>query len=165
MSLIKVSGTKKSKKSANVGMVGWLTIVKQGERESWLVWLVDDVCWIEETGEIEELSRSSGCQRCLFLHVCLRLSGKTILRMNKNKPNLEETKVPSKTMQFLGQGGSCGLVRWLFNGIPRGSVQHLFLPPSSILPLKKIPLYLWMWMCMVSFLWTRRSWVVLQHRG
>ena len=60
---------------------GGLTIVKQGERESWLVWSVDDVCWIEEMGEIEELSRWSGCQRCLFLHVCLRLSGKTILRM------------------------------------------------------------------------------------
>lgn len=112
--------------------------------------------WVKLRSFLDQVGVKGVCF-CMFVYAWV---AKTILRMNKNKPNLEETKMPSKMMQFLGQGEGCRLVRWLFMAF-RGKCSAPFLPPSSILPLKKIPLCLWM--CMVSFLWTRGSWVVLQH--
>ena len=102
--------------------------------------------WVKLRSFLGEVGVKGVCF-CMFVYawVAKRSSG-----WNKHTPNLEETKVHSKTMQYLGQGGSCRLVRWLFKWHSEGKCSAPFLPPSSILPLKKITLCLWM--CMVSIL-------------
>lgn len=124
-------------------MVGWLlgalglTIVKQrGKRElisliGW--WCVELKRWVKLRSFLDQVGVKGVCF-CMFVYawVAKRSSG-----WNKHTPNLEETKMPSKTMQYLGQGEGCRLVRWLFKWHSEGSVQHLFYHPHPFFPWRK----------------------------